>query len=56
MFNYLKSDTPKNLSQLKSKYCIYISYVYFYNDSVREKIWENIEKFKKELAEMSKGN
>jgi len=27
-----------------------------YNDSVREKIWENIEKYKKELAEMVKGN
>lgn len=27
-----------------------------YNDSVREKIWENIEKFKKELAEITKGN
>ena len=27
-----------------------------YNESVREKIWENIEKFKKELAEMTKEN
>lgn len=27
-----------------------------YNDSVREKIWESIEKFKKELAELTKGN
>ena len=27
-----------------------------FNDSVREKIWESIEKFKKELAEMTKGN
>ena len=27
-----------------------------FNDSVREKIWENIEKFKKELAEMTKEN
>ena len=27
-----------------------------YNESVREKIWESIEKFKKELAEMTKGN
>lgn len=27
-----------------------------FNDSVREKIWESIEKFKKELAEMEKGN
>ena len=27
-----------------------------FNDSVREKIWDNIEKFKKELAEMTKGN
>ncbi len=27
-----------------------------FNDSVREKIWENIEKLKKELAEMTKGN
>jgi hypothetical protein len=27
-----------------------------YNDSVREKIRENIEKFKKELAELTKGN
>ncbi len=27
-----------------------------FNDSVREKILENIEKFKRELAEMTKGN
>jgi len=27
-----------------------------YNDSVREKICENIEKFKKELAELTKVN
>ena len=27
-----------------------------YNESVREKSWENIEKFKKELAEMTKEN
>ena len=27
-----------------------------FNDSVREKIWESIEKFKKELAEMTKGD
>ena len=27
-----------------------------FNDSVREKIWDNIEKFKKELAEMTKEN
>ena len=27
-----------------------------FNDSVREKIWESIEKLKKELAEMTKGN
>ena len=27
-----------------------------YNESVIEKIWENIEKFKKELCEMTKGN
>lgn len=27
-----------------------------FNDSVREKIWESIEKFKKELVEMTKGN
>lgn len=26
----------------------------YYNDSVREKIWQNIEKFKKELDEMTK--
>ena len=26
------------------------------NESVREKIWKNIEKYKKELAEMVKGN
>ena len=27
-----------------------------FNESVREKIWENIEKFKKELAELTKEN
>lgn len=27
-----------------------------FNDSVREKIWESIEKLKKELAEMTKEN
>ena len=27
-----------------------------FNESVREKIWEIIEKFKKELAEMTKEN
>lgn len=27
-----------------------------YNHSVREKIWKTLEKFKKELAEMVKGN
>lgn len=32
------------------------SYEKAYNDSVREKILENIEKFNKELAELTKGN
>jgi DNA-binding transcriptional MerR regulator len=27
-----------------------------FNDSVREKIWESIEKLMKELAELTKGN
>ena len=48
---------PKPEKELKKKIeRLEKSFEKAFNDSVREKIWENIEKFKKELAELTKGN
>lgn len=48
---------PKPEKELKKKIArLEKSLQKAFNDSVREKIWENIEKLKKELAEMTKEN
>ena len=48
---------PKPEKELKKKIeRLEMSLEKVYNESVKEKIWENIEKFKKELAELTKGN
>ena len=54
---YSMQRLPKPEKELKKKIeRLEKSFEKAFNDSVREKIWENIEKFKKELAELTKGN